>query len=88
MEKTHLKDKNGKTICIGHTVTWDDGIEGIRTAKVVGSKEHIGFKCFKNSVPDNWAVGYTFNLGNFVYADTPNHLTIINSEVSLNSSHN
>lgn len=76
MEKTHLKDINGKTICIGNTVEWNDG-EGVRTAIVVGSKEHIGFKCIKNSIPNNWAVGHTFNLSSFIYTDTSEHLKII-----------
>ena len=81
MNKTPLKDINGKTICIGDTVEWDDGIEGIRTAKVVGSEEHIGFKCFKNSVESNWAVGHTFNLNNFIYKETHHYLKIIKTGV-------
>lgn len=80
MNETDLKDRNGKVICIGDTVQWDDS-EGKRTAKVVGSREHIGFKCFKNE-PDNsnWAVGNTFCLDNFIYANTSKHLTVISNK--------
>ena len=88
MEGIGKHDRKGKEICIGHIVEWDDA-EGTRTAKVVGSKEHIGFKCFKNSKPNNWAVGHTFSLESFMYKETEYYLTIIGKtkEAKPNSSH-
>ncbi len=72
-----LLDKNKKEICVGDTVKWDDA-EGTRTAIVVQDEhKRIGFRCFKNSVPSNWAVGHTFWMNRFMYFDTEHYLTRI-----------
>src|SRR3990167_3231073 len=84
MQETNLIDKKGRTICVGDIVQWDDS-EGVRTAEVVGSKHHIGFRCFKNSIPDNWAVGHIFCLDHFMYADTQHYLTIVKKATEITS---
>lgn len=70
-----LKDKKGIEIEVGDIVEWNDA-EGKRTAKVIFENGQVGFHCFKNSKP-NWAVGYKFMIGSFMYADTCAYLTKI-----------
>ena len=82
-DKTGLQDKNNKDICIGDIVEWDDA-EGKRTAKVIYEKGEVGFHCFKNSEP-NWAIGHKFMMGHFMYANTSDYLTIIESVSEITS---
>ncbi len=81
---TGLLDKNKKHIKVGDIVEWDDS-EGKRTAKVIFENGSVGFHCFKNSVP-NWAIGHVFFIGDFIYADTEKHLTIISKGEKSSSS--
>lgn len=72
----NLRDINNREIENGDIVEWDDS-EGTRTAKVIISPYGVSFYCFKNSIPDNWAVGQYFDLQSFIYKDTSRHLKII-----------
>lgn len=75
-KETGLKDINGRDIEIGDVVEWDDS-EGKRTAEVIRCRDgQIGFYCFKNS-RKNWAIGHTFKMKNFIYADTNSYLKIV-----------
>jgi len=70
-----LKDKKGKDIEVGDIVEWNDS-EGKRTAEVKFENGQVVFHCFKNSKP-NWAIGHKFGIGDFIYANTEEYLTIV-----------
>ena len=74
-KETGLYDKNNKEISVGDIVEWKDP-EGTRTAKVIYENNEVGFHCFKNS-KQNWAIGHKFMISNFMYANTSDHLKII-----------